>query len=93
MTLADVFSVCRARGVRLVVSGNELRAQGRKGAVHEPLAQGIREHRQTIIEEYGRGTWPDETLPDSIFIPASTPNTVEAIKACIDSQRRVSVAA
>jgi hypothetical protein len=87
MTIHDVFNVCRARGVRLIISGNELRAQGRPGAVHEPLAQGIREHKQAIIEAYGDGVWPDDTLPDVIVIPVSTPNTLEAIRACMDAQR------
>lgn len=30
---------------------------------------------------------PDLSLPDNLFIPADTPNTVEAIDAVIDSQR------
>lgn len=31
---------------------------------------------------------PDETLPDEIYIPASLPNTIEAITRCIEPQRR-----
>jgi hypothetical protein len=87
MTIHDVFNVCRARGVRLSISGNELRAQGRQGAVHEPLKNGLTEHRQAIIEAYGDGIWPDDTLPDVIVIPAWTPNTAAAIKRCIEAQR------
>jgi len=92
VTLTDVFTVCRARGVRLVIQGGHLRAQGKPGAVHEPLQHGLVEHKQAIIEAFGDGVWPDETLPDEtlpdvIVIPASTPNTVNAISARIDAQR------
>lgn len=44
MTLNDVFRVCAARSVRLVITGNQLRAQGRKGAVHDALRDGIALH-------------------------------------------------
>ncbi len=87
MTINDVFNVCRARGVQLVIAGNELRAQGRKGAVNDALRNGLAELKAAIIETYGDGIWPDATLPDEIVIPASVPNTIEAIRACIDAQR------
>ncbi len=87
MTLNDVFNVCAARGIRLVITGDQLRAQGRKGAVNDALRNGLVEHKAAIIEEYGDGIWPDATLPDEIVIPVSVPNTVEAIRACIDAQR------
>jgi len=87
MTLDDVFNVCAARDVRLVITGDELRSQGRKGAVNDALRNGLAEHKAAIIEAYGDGIWPDATLPDEIVIPASVPNTIEAIRACIDAQR------
>ncbi len=87
MTLNDVFIVATARGVRLVITGDELRAQGRKGAVNDVLRNGLAEHKRAIIGTYGDGIWPDATLPDEIVIPASVPNTIEAIRACIDAQR------
>ncbi len=87
MTFNDVFKVCAARGVRLVITGGELRAQGRKGAVSDALRKGLAEHKAAIVEAYGDGIWPDENLPDEIVIPASVPNTVEAIRARIDAQR------
>ncbi len=87
MTLTDVFTVCRARGVRLRIQGGQLRAQGKLGAVSEPLQRALTEHKQAIIEKFGDGIWPDETLPDVIVIPASVPNTESAIKLCIDAQR------
>ncbi len=87
MTLTDVFNVCRARGVRLVIQGGQLRAQGRPGAVNEPLKQGLAEHKREIVEAFGDGIWPDETLPDVIIIPASVPNTERVIMACIEAQR------
>jgi hypothetical protein len=87
MTIHDVFNVCRARSVHLSISGSELRARGPKGAVNDALRDGLTEHRQAIIEAYGDGIWPDDTLPDVIFIPASTLNTVTAIKSCIEGQK------
>ena len=88
MTINDVFNVCRARGVRLCIQGGQLRAQGRPGAVSEPLQRALAEHKQAIIEAFGDGIWPDETLPDVIVIPASVQNTESGIKTCIDAQRR-----
>ncbi len=88
MTFNDVFTVCRARGVRLVIQDGQLRAQGRPGSVNEPLQRGLSEHKQAIIDTFGDGIWPDETLPDFLVIPASTPNTERAIKSLIDRQRR-----
>ncbi len=88
MTFNDVFSMCRQRGVRLVIRGGELRAQGKPGAVSEPLKRALTEHKREIVEAFGDGIWPDETLPDFLVIPASTPNIESAIKAIIDAQRR-----
>jgi hypothetical protein len=88
MTINDVFAVCCARGVRLCIQGGQLRAQGKPGAVNEPLQRALAEHKQAIIESFGDGIWPDETLPDVIIIPASVPNTESAIKTCVDAQRR-----
>jgi hypothetical protein len=87
MTFDEVFNVCRERGVRLHISADVLRAQGRAGAVNDALKNGLREHKQAIISTFGNGVWPDGTLPDVILIPVSTPNTLENIKACVDAQR------
>ncbi len=87
MTLADVFNVCRSRGVRLCIQGGQLRAQGKPGAVNEPLKQGLVEHKQAIVDDLGDGLWQDENLPDELTIPAATPNTERAIMACIEAQR------
>jgi hypothetical protein len=87
MTIHDVFNVCRARGVRLCIQGAQLRAQGRPGAVSEPLQRALAEHKREIIESFGDGIWPDETLPNEIIIPAGTPNNERVIKLWIDAQR------
>jgi len=88
MTFDDVFTVCRARGVRLVIQGGQLRAQGRPSAVNEPLKRALAEHKARIVEMFGDGIWPDETLPDVLIIPAKTPNTESAIRSLIDVQRQ-----
>jgi hypothetical protein len=60
MTINDVFNVCRERGVHLVITGNELRAQGRKGAVHDALRNGLAKHKQAIIDAAADGISLDE---------------------------------
>lgn len=60
MTLNDVFNVCRERGVQLVITGNELRAQGRKGAVNDALRNGLAKHKQAIIDAAADGISLDE---------------------------------
>ncbi len=87
MTMIEALLVVTRRGVRLVITGDELRAQGRKGAVSDALRQGLAEHRQAIIDGLGDGIFPDDTLPDEIVIPVSVQNTIEAIRSCVDAQR------
>ncbi len=92
MTLSDVFNVCRVRGVRLVIQDGQLRAQGKPGAVTEPLKEGLARHKARIVELLGEGVWfdasvVDETLPNEIIIPAGTPNNERVIKLWIDAQR------
>ncbi len=50
MTVTDVLTVCDARGVQLIIDGDELRARGRKGAVSDVLKQGIIQHKADLIE-------------------------------------------
>lgn len=87
MTIFDTLFVVTRRGVRLVISGDEMRAQGKKGAVNEALRQGLAEHKQAIIAALGDGIFPDDTLPDEIVIPVTVPAELEKIRACIDAQR------
>ncbi len=94
MTAEQAVGLCYTRGVRLCISGDELKAQGRKGAISDALKLGLAEHKAAIIEVHGDGTFPDDILPDDtlpnvlvIPAPASLPNTVEAFTACIDAQR------
>jgi hypothetical protein len=87
MTIFDCLKVCEARGVRLVIAGGQLRAQGKPGAVNDALREGLALHRARIVEDFGDGVIPDPTLPDVIRIPVWCPNTETAIKSCIDAQR------
>ena len=87
MTMTEALLVVTRRGVRLVITGDELRAQGKRGAVSDALRQGLAEHKQAIIEGLGDGIFPDDTLPDEVVIPVSVPNTIEAIRSCVDAQR------
>jgi hypothetical protein len=86
MRAIDVITVCYRRGVRLVITNGEIRARGAKGAVNEVLREGLIQHKQAIIENLGDGEFPDETLPDEIFIPANVPNDEESIAVCIEGQ-------
>jgi len=92
MTMTEALLVVTRRGVRLVITGDELRAQGKKGAVSDALRQGLAEHKQAIIEGLGDGIFPDDTLPDEVVIPVSVQNTIEAIRSCVDAQRMKGVA-
>jgi hypothetical protein len=87
MTMTEALLVVTRRGVRLVITGDELRAQGKRGAVNDALRQGLAEHKREIIEALGDGIFPDDTLPDEIVIPVAVPNTIEAIRSCVDAQR------
>ena len=91
MTMTEALLVVTRRGVRLVITGDELRAQGKKGAVSDALRQGLAEHKREIIDGLGDGIFPDDTLPDEIVIPVSVPNTIEAIRSCVDAQRMKAV--
>jgi hypothetical protein len=88
MTITDVLTVCAQRGVRLVVSHGQLRAQGKPGAVNDALREGLAWHKAQFVEAFGNGIYPDPTLPDAIKIPVWCPNTETAIRSCIDSQRK-----
>jgi hypothetical protein len=87
MNMNEALMIVTRRGVRLVISGDELRAQGKRGAVNDALRQGLAEHKREIIDTLGDGIFPDDTLPDEIVIPVAVPNTIEAIRSCVDAQR------
>lgn len=87
MTALDVLKLCDARGVQLVIAGDELRARGPRGSVSAALRDGLTEHKTALIELLGEGVFPDPTMPETVRTPADTPNTVEAIRACLDAQR------
>ena len=91
MNMNEALMIVTRRGVRLVITGDELRAQGKKGVVNDALRQGLAEHKREIIGALGDGTFPDETLPDEIVIPVAVPNTIEAIRSCVDAQRMKAV--
>jgi len=93
MELIDVLTVAARRSVSLIINGNDLRARGPKGSVSEALREGLIEHKSAIIEVLGDGVFPDDTLPDEIVIPARVPNNIEAIRACLDAQRKANEAA
>jgi hypothetical protein len=87
MSITDVLEVCQRRGLRLNVARDTLRLHGDPNVVDDTLRVGLKAHKQTIIEAYGDGVIPDPTLPDVIRIPVWCPNTVTAIKSCVDEQR------
>jgi hypothetical protein len=87
MTLPNLLAELYRLGVKIVINGEELKLRAPRGVVTDELRQAVAAHKQVIVEGFGEGTYPDETLPDVIKIPAWCPNTVTAIKSCIDSQR------
>lgn len=92
MTFENLLAEFYRRNVKLVIVGNTLRARAPSGTLTPGLRQFIVEHKDVLIGALGEGEFPDETLPREIIIPVSLPNTVDAIRACIDEQRLRSVA-
>lgn len=89
MTAFDVLKLCTLRGVQLVIRGDELRARVPKGAVSDALRGGLKEHKADLIGLLGDGVFPDPTLPESTRVPRDCPNTVDAIRVCLDAQRLI----
>jgi hypothetical protein len=87
MTLPDLLAELCRLGVKIVISGDELKLRAQRGVITDGLRQAVAAHRREIVEAFSDGTYPDETLPDVIKIPAWLPNTEAAIKSCIDSLR------
>ncbi len=81
--IAELYRV----GVRLIISGDEVRVRAPRGVITEALRQRLVKYKGEVIEALGDGTFPDTTLPDEIYISAGVPNTDEAVRACIDAQR------
>lgn len=85
--MRDPFSIfvedLKARGVTLEVMNSQLRWRAPRGVITEGDKQMLTENAVIIMAILN----PDLTLPDVLIIPPSTPNTVEAIGGCIDSQR------
>ncbi|MGI9068555.1 MAG: hypothetical protein ACR2HX_19405 [Pyrinomonadaceae bacterium] len=73
-----------ARGVTLSFIAGRLRYRAPRGRITDAEKRTLSENAP-IVEAILN---PDLTLPAVLVIPASVPNTVEAIDACIDAQRR-----
>lgn len=89
MTGEELFVGLYGRGVRLDLTPAGLRYRAPKGVLTSELRAALRDHKAGLVAFLT----PDETLPDEIIIPASCPNDEEAIKACVDRQRKGRVAA
>jgi hypothetical protein len=87
MNALDVLGELYTRGVRLQIGRDTIRLRAPEGVLTVSLRLCVAQHKESIIELLGEGEFPDETLPDTLYIPASTPNTIQALRECIDRQR------
>lgn len=87
MTALDVLKLCDARGVQLIIASDELRARGPRGSVSDALRAGLTEYKADLIDLLGDGVFPDPTMPETTHIPADVPNTVPAIRSCLEAQK------
>ena len=87
MNALDLLGELYARGVRLNIADGSIRLRAPEGVLTAPLRLRVARHKESIIELLGEGEFPDETLPDVIRVPADVPNTIEAIRECVDRQR------
>lgn len=79
-----VVASLQERGVTLAAVDGRLRYRARRGVITQTEKQLLTDYAPAILSIL---PVPDLTLPDELVIPASVPNTVEAISECIDSQR------
>lgn len=74
-----------SRGVKLSVCEGKLQCRAPRGVT-------LTEAEKRLLVEYApfieAMLYPDESLPDEVTIPASVPNNVIDIQACIDAQRK-----
>ena len=87
MNALNVLGELYARGVRLQIGRDRVRLRAPEGVLTASLRLCVAQHKAAIIDLLGPGEFPDETLPETIHVPAEVPNTVEAIRECIDRQR------
>ena len=87
MNALDVLGELYARGVRLRIAGGRIHLRAPEGVLTASLKLCVSQHKESIIDLLGEGEFPDETLADMIRVSAQVPNTVAAIRECIDRQR------
>ncbi len=84
MDLENLLAQVYAAGGRFIAEGCAAKYRGPKEALTPEVRQAINEHKAQILADL---EWA-ESLPDEIYIPASVPNTIEAITHGIEAQRR-----
>lgn len=86
--ISEVLNCLRAQGVIFEMEGDRVRWRAPRGMITTEQRRLLAENLP-IVEAILK---PSDTLTDEIIIPASCPNTIDAIEACIDRQRRRRVA-
>jgi hypothetical protein len=87
MNIPDLLSELCRLGITIVIDSGQLKLRAPRGVITAELRNSVAEHKAQIIEAFGDGVFPDATLPDVIKIPVWCPNTLTAVRSCIDSQR------
>jgi hypothetical protein len=81
--ILTLFKLLQARGVVFDLVGGRARWSAPLGVIAVDDEHLLLTHKPTIEAILS----PDVTLPDVLTIPADTPNTIEAIRECVDQQR------
>jgi hypothetical protein len=87
MSILDLLAELCHLGVTMVIDGEQLRLRAPRGVITDELRASVTIHKREIVEAYGDGVIPDETLPALLRIPMWCPNSLSAVKSCLDSQR------
>jgi hypothetical protein len=83
MTAELLFVQLQQHGIRLEISGGDLRYRAPRDGMALEMLKAIKEHKEGLISLLKS----DRTLPSEIIIPANLANNDESIRACIDAQR------
>jgi len=87
MNIPDLLSELCRLGITIAIDGDELKLRAPRGVITPQLCNSVAEHKSELIAAFGDGIYPDETLPTVIKIPVWCPNTLTAVRSCVDSQR------
>jgi hypothetical protein len=87
MDAEEVLAYVYLKNAYFTIEDGKLYFEGAKSVLTPQLREAIAAHREELIRLVQALEENGQSLPDEIKIPASTPNTTEALERCINSQR------